>query len=249
MCIMFWKTSSESHCFWLKPIIHCTFRERIPRSTVCLNVYIVLKNFFWKPLFLLEAHHSVYFDRAHTFFNCIFECVYCFKKLLLKAIASAWSPHLSVLSQRALFVQLCFWMSIMFRKTSSESHCFCLKPTTQCTFTERILHSFVCLNVSNVLKKSFWKPLLLLRARHSVYFHRANILSIVCLNVYNVLKKFFWKPLLLLEVHDSLYFQRAQTLFNCIFECVWCFEKILLKAIASAWSPRLTVLSESANFV
>ena len=140
-------------------------------------------------------------------------------------------------------------MCIMFWKTSSKSLCFCLKPTTQCTFTERILHSFVCLNVSNVLKKSFWKPLLLLRARHSVYFHRANILSIVCLNVYNVLKKFFWKPLLLREAHDSLYFQRVQTLFNCMFECVWCFEKLLLKAIASASSPPLTVPSQSACFL
>ena len=171
---MFSKTSSETHCYCLKPTTHCTFTELILCSIVCLNVHIVLKKLFWKPLLLLEAHHSVYFYRAHILCNCMFECVNC------------------------------FW------KTSSESYCFCLKPTTQCTFKERIL----C--------------------------------SIVCLNMYNVLKNFFWRPLLLLEAHNSLYFHRAPSSFNCMFECINCFEKLLLKAIASTWSPQLTVLSQGA---
>ena len=206
MCIMFWKTSSESHCFCLKPTNHCTFTERILCLIVCLNVYNVLKVFFWKRLLLLEAHDSLYFHRAHTSFNCMFECVYCFGKLLLKAIASTWSPPLSVLSQSAYFVQLFVCMWIMFWKTSSGSPCFCLKPTTQWTFTELIL----C--------------------------------SIVCLNVYNVLENFFRKPLLLIEAHHSLCFHWAHTSFNCMFECVYCFGKLLLKAIASTWSPPLSVL-------
>ena len=176
MCKKFWKTSSENHCFWLKPTTHCTFTERIRCSIVCLNVYNVLKNFFWKLIFLLEAHHSLYFHRALTLFNCMFEGVYCFEKLLLKDIASAWSPPLSVPSKSAYFVQLYVWICIMFWKTSFEGHYFCLKPTAQCTFTERILCSIVFLSVYNVLKNFFWKPLLLLEAHHSVYFHRAHIL-------------------------------------------------------------------------
>ena len=48
------------------------------------------------------------------------------------------------------------FVPVMFLKTSSEIHCFCLKPTTQCTFTERILCSIVCLNVYNVLKDVFF---------------------------------------------------------------------------------------------
>ena len=135
-----------------------------------------MQNFFWNPLLLLEAHHSVYFHRAHTLFNCMFECTKCFKKLLLKPIASAWSPPLTVLSQSAYFLHLYVWMCIMFQKTSSARHCFCLNHTTQWTFTERIHCSIVLLNVYNVWKKFFWKPLLLLEANHSVYFHRAHTL-------------------------------------------------------------------------
>ena len=78
MCIMFWKTSSESHCFCLKPTTQCTLKELILCSIVYLNVYNVLKNFFRKPLLLIEAHHSLCFHWAHTSFNCMFECVYCF---------------------------------------------------------------------------------------------------------------------------------------------------------------------------
>ena len=220
MCILFSKTSSESHCFCLKPTTQCTLTERTFYSIVCLNVYDVsisyfwkplllleahhsldfhrahicsivslkvynvLKNFFRKPLLLIEAHHSLYFQRAHTSFNCMFERVYCFEIILLKAFASAWSPPLSVLSESAYFVQLYVWMCIMFWKISSGSHCFCLKPTTQFTLTERTLF------------------------------------SIVCLTVYNVLKNYFWKPLLLLESHTSVYFHTEHCLFNCLFECV-----------------------------
>ena len=176
MCILFWKTSSEIHCLCLKPTTQFTFTEYIICSIVCLNVYNVLQNFFWNPLLLLEAHLSVYFHRAHTLFNCMFECVGCLEKLLLKPNASAWSPPLSVLSQNANFVQLYVWKSIMFQKTSSGSHCFYLKPTTHCTFTGRILCSIVCLNMYNVLKNFFWRPLLLLEAHHSMYFHRAHTL-------------------------------------------------------------------------
>ena len=135
-----------------------------------------MKKFFWKTLLLLEAHHSVYLQRAHALFNCMFESVYCLKKILLKAIVSAWSPPLSVLSQIAYFVHLYVWMCIMFWKTSSERHCFCLKPTNHCTFTERIRCSFVCLNVYIVSKNFFWKLTFLLEAHHSVYFHIAHIL-------------------------------------------------------------------------
>ena len=103
---MFRKTFSESHCFCLKPTTQYIITERILCSIVCLNVYKDSKNFFSKPLFLLEAHHSVYFHRTHTLFNCMFECVYCFKKLLLKVIVSAWIPPLTVLWQSAYFVQL-----------------------------------------------------------------------------------------------------------------------------------------------
>ena len=173
---MFSKNSSETHCYCLKPTTHCTFTEHLLCSIVCLKVYNVLKNLFCEPLLLLEAHHSVYFHRAHTLFNCMFESVYCLKKVLLKSIVSAWSPPLSVLSQIAYFVQLYVWMCITFWKFSSESYCFCLKPTTQCTFTDPILCSIVCLNVYNVLKNFFWKALLLLEAHHSVYFHREHTL-------------------------------------------------------------------------
>ena len=97
-----------------------------------------------------------------------------FRKILPKAIASDWSPSLTVLSLSAYFVQLNVWMCIMFWKTSSESNCFCLKPTTQCTFTERILCSIVCLHVYNVSKNFLWKPSFLLEAHHSSYFDRAH---------------------------------------------------------------------------
>ena len=210
---MFWKFSSESDCFCLKPTTPRTFIERILCSIICVNVYDVLKNFFWKPLLLLEAHHSLYFHRAPTLFNCMFGCVKCFEKLLLETIASAWSPPLSVLSESAYFVQLYVWMCIILWRTSHASLCFCLKSKNQCTFTELII----------------W--------------------SIVCLNFYNVLKKFSRNPLLLLEAHHSLYIHRAHTSFNCMFECVYCFEEIHVKAIASAWSPPLSVLSQTAYFV
>ena len=184
MCILFWKTSSKSHCFCLKPTTQCNFTERILFSIVCLNVYNAPKNFVWKPLRLLEAHLSVYFHRANILFNCMFECF------------------------------LMFWI------TSSGNHCFCLKATTHCTFTERILCSIVCLNMYNVWKTSseshcFWlKPI-----THCTFTERI-LRSTVCLNVYIVLKNFFWKPLLLPEAHHSLDFHRAHTLFNCMFECV-----------------------------
>ena len=140
MCRMFWKTSSETQCFCLKPTTQCTFTECKLCSIVCLKVYNVSK------------------------------------KLPLEAIASTWSPLLTVRSQGAYFVQLYVWICIMFWKTSSEGHYFCLKPTTQCTFTERILCSILCLNVYNVFKNFLWKPLLLLEAHHSLYFHRAHTL-------------------------------------------------------------------------
>ena len=174
--IMFWKISSENHCFCLKPTTQCTFTERIHCSIVCLNMYNVLKNLFCEPLLLVESHLSVYFHRAHTLFNCMFECVYCFEKILLKAITSSWSPLLNVLSQSAYFVELYAWIYIMFWKISSENHCFWLNPTFQFTFTERIHCSIVCLNVYIVLKKFFWRPLLLLEAHCSMYFQRAHTL-------------------------------------------------------------------------
>ena len=313
MCIRFWKISSETQCFYLRPTTQCTFTECILCSIVCLNVYNVSKNFLWNPLLLPGAHCSVYSHRTHTLFNCMFECVYCFKKFLQKSFACAWSPTLTVLQQSAYFVQLYVWICIMFWKTTSEGHYFCLNPTTQCTFTERILRSIVCLNVYKVLKNFFWKPMLLLEAQCSVNFHRAHTLfncmfecvycykkflqknfacawsptltvlqqsayfvqlyvwiyimfwkissgshcfclkpttqctstesifcSVVCLNVYIDLKKFFRKALLVLEAHYSLYFNWVHILFNCMFEYVSCFEKLLLKAITSAWSPPLS---------
>ena len=127
---MFWKVSYASHCFCLKPTSQCTFTERILCSIVCLNVYNVLKNFFRKPLLPLEAHTLLslilrykaisaslsLLPRAHTLFNCMFECVECFEKLLLRVIASASSPPPSVLSQSANFVQSYIWMCKMFWK-------------------------------------------------------------------------------------------------------------------------------------
>ena len=174
MCIIFQKTTSESHRSSLKPTPQCPSTERELCSVVCLNVYNVLKNFSRNPLLLLGAHHSLYIHRAHTLFNCMFACVKCFKKLLLKAIVSAWSSQRKLLWQSAHFFQLYVWMCLMFQKTTSESHRFSLEPNPQCTFTERILCSIVCLNVYNVSKKMVWKPLLLLEAHHSVYFYRAH---------------------------------------------------------------------------
>ena len=217
---MFWKTSSERHCFCLKPTTHCTFAERIRCSIVCLNVYSVLKNFFWKLIFLLEAHHTVYFHIEHILFNCMFECLYCFEKLILKPIATTWSPPLTVISQSAYFVQSYIWMCIMFQKNSSESYCFCLKPTTQCTFKERILCSIVRLNMYNVSMTSSESHCLCLKPTTHCTSTDRILCSIVCLNAYNVLKNFFWKALLLLEAHHPLYFHRAHTLFNCMFEYV-----------------------------
>ena len=237
-------------------------------------------------MLLLEAHNSLYFHRAHTLFNCMFECVYCFEKFLLRPIASAWSPPLTVLSQSAYFLQFHVWMCVLFQKNSFESHSFSLKPTTHCTFTEPLLCSIVCLNVYNVSKKfllrgiasawsqplselsqsayivqlcvwmcrMFWKissetHYFCLKPTAQCTFTERILCSIVRLNVYSVLKIFFWDPLLLLEVHHSLYFHRALTFFNFMFECVYCFKKILLKAIPSPWSPPLTVLSQSHYFV
>ena len=66
MWILFLKTSPGSPCFCLKPTTHWTFTVRILCSIVCFNVYKVLKNFFRKQLLLIEAHQSVYIQRAHT---------------------------------------------------------------------------------------------------------------------------------------------------------------------------------------
>ena len=154
MCKIFQKTSSESPCFCLKPTAQFTFTERIVCSIARLNLSNVSKTFFRNPLLVLEAQHSLYFHRAHILFNCMLECVYCSKKLLLKPIASSWSPPLSVLSQSAYFGQMYVRMCILFWKIT-ESHCFCLKPNTHCNFTERILCSIVSLNVYKVLKNFF----------------------------------------------------------------------------------------------
>ena len=218
MCIMFWNTSSESHCFCLKPTTQCTFTELILCSINCLNVYNVLKNFFRKPLLLIEAHHSLYFQWARTSFNCMFECVYCFEKLLLKAIASAWSPPLGIISQSAYFVQLYVCMCIMFWKTSSASRCFCFKPTTQCTFTERIICLIVCMNVYNVRKSSSESHCFCLKPNTQCTFTERILCSIVCLLVYIVSKDFFWTPLFLLEAHHSSYFVTLteRTLFSIV---------------------------------
>ena len=81
-----------------------------------------------------------------------------------------------LLWQSTYFVLSYVWMCILFWKTSSESNCFWLKPTSQCTFTERILWSIVCLIVYNVLKNFLCEPLLLLESHQSVYIHRAHIL-------------------------------------------------------------------------
>ena len=115
------------------------------------------------------------------------------EKLLLKPIASAWIPPLSVLSQNAKFVQLYVWMCRMFQKNSSESHCCCLKPNTHFTFTERIFCSIWCFNVYNVWKKFFWKPFFCLKPTIQCTFTERMHCSIVCWNVYNVLKNFFRK--------------------------------------------------------
>ena len=175
MCIMFWKNSSESHCFCLKPTIQCAFTDRILCSIICLNVYNVLKNSFASLCFCLKPKFLCTFTERII---CSIVClnVYNVLKIFSWKLLLLLEAHHSVYIHRAHILFMCVWMCIMFWKYSPESYCFCLKPTTQCTFTERILHSLVCLNVSNVLKNSFWKPLLLLRARHSVYFHRANIL-------------------------------------------------------------------------
>ena len=167
----------------------------------------------------------------------------------MRAIPSAWSPPLSLLSQSSFFVQLYVWMCIMFWKTSSENHCFWLKPITHCTFTERILRSTVCLNCIMFWKTSSESHCFCLKPTTHWTFTERILCSIVCLNVCNVLNNFFWKPLLLLEAHHSLEFHRAPTLLNCMFECVWCFEKLLPKAIASDWSPSLSVLCQGAFFV
>ena len=137
-------------------------------------------------------------------------------------------------------------MCLMFWKTYSASHCFCLKPTTQCTFTEPILCSILYLNVYNVWKNFFWKTLLLLEAHHAVYFHRMHTLLNCMFECVYCFENFFWKTLLPLEAHHPLYFHRALSLFNCMFACIKCFEKNLLKSIACAWSPPATVLSQSA---
>ena len=215
---MFKKTTSASHCFCLKPTAQCTLTERIHCSIACLNVYIVLKNFFRKALLVLEAQHSLFFQRVHILSTCMFEYVKCFEKILLETIPSAWSQTLSVLPQSAYFVQLYVCMCIMFQKNSSATHCFCLKSTTQSTFTERIPCSIVCLNMYTVLKNFSWNPLLLLEGHHSLYFRGAHNLFNCMFECVYCFEKFFWNSLLLLEGHHSLYFRGAQTSFNCMFE-------------------------------
>ena len=209
---MFWKTSSASHCFCFKPTTQCTFTERIFCSIVCFNVYNISKNSSESYCFCLKPTTQRNFKERMLCSIVCLNVYYVPKNLLWKPLLllEAHAQRLSVLRESAYFVQLYVWMCIMFWKTSSESHCFCLNPTTQYTFKVIIL----C--------------------------------SIVYLNVYKVLKKFFRKPLLLIEAHHSLYFHWAHTSFNCMFECVYCFEKLLLKAIGSAWSPPLSVLPQSA---
>ena len=198
---MFWKTSSVSHCFCFKPTTQCTFTERI-----------FLQSYIWMCIMFQKISSESYCFCLKPTTQCNFKerilcsivCLNVYnvsKNLLWKPLLllEAHAQRLSVLWESAYFVQLYVWRCIMFWKTSSESHCFWLKPITHCTFTERILRSTVCLNVYIVLKNFFWKPLVLLEAHHSVYFHRAHILF----NSYvwmcnNVLKNFFWKPLLLL---------------------------------------------------
>ena len=141
----------------------------------------------------------------------------------MRAIASAWIPPVSVLPQSAYFVQLYVLMWIMFWKTSSGSHCFCLKPTTQVTLLLWQSAHFFQLYVWMWIM--FWKPssgnpcFCLKPTTHWTFTERI-LCSIVCLNVYNVLKNFFRKQLLLIEAHQSVYFHRAHTLVNCMFECV-----------------------------
>ena len=242
----FWKTFSESHCYCLKPTTYCTFTERIHCSNVCLNMYNVFKNFLWNPLLLLEAHHSLYFHRAHTLFNCMFECSYCFEKNILEAIASAWSPPLSVPSKSAYFVHLYVWICIMFQGLPLKSiACAWSPPLTVFSQIAYFVQLWVwmCIMSWKTSSENYtfsWKP-----TTHCTSTERL-LCSIKCLTVCNVLETFFWKPFLLLEAHHSLYFHRAHTLFNCMFECVYCFEKLLLKDNASTWSPQLTVLSQSA---
>ena len=151
-------------------------------------MYNVWEKFFLKPLLLLEGNHSMYFHRAHTLFNCMFECVKGFEKALLKPSASAWSPPLTVLSQSADFVQLYVWICIMFWKISSENYCFCLKPTTQCTFKGRILFSIVCLNEYNVSMTSSESHCSCLKPNtHCTFTER------IIVQLYGLICLMFWK--------------------------------------------------------
>ena len=136
----------------MKPTTHSTFTELILCSIVCLNVYIVLKKKIWKPLLLLEAHHSVYFYRGHTLCNCMFECINCFWKTASESYCFCLkSTTHCTFKERILCSIVCLNMYNV-SMTSSESHCLCLKPNKHCTFTERIfvqLYGLICL--------MFWK--------------------------------------------------------------------------------------------
>ena len=199
---MFWKTYSETHCFCLKPSTHCTFTERILCSIVCLMCIMLRKTSSESLCFCLKPTAQCTFtERIHRSIVCW--NVYNVLKLLLKPNASAWSPALSVLSQSAYLAQLYLWMCIMFWKIS-ETHCFCLKPTTHCTFTERILCSIVCLMCIMLQKTSSESLCFCLKPTAQCTFTERILRSIVCLNVCSVLKNFFWKPLLLLEAHHSV---------------------------------------------
>ena len=161
------------------------------------------------------------------------------------AIASAWIPPISALPQSAYFVQLYVWMWTMFWKTSSGSPCFCLKPTTQVTFLLWQsadffqLYVWMCIMFQKTYSESHC---FCLKPTSQCTFTERILCSIVCLHVYSLLKNFLCEPLLLLESHQSVHFHRAHILFNCMFECEQCFEKLLLEAIVSAWSPPLKFL-------
>ena len=180
-----------------------------------------MKNFFWNPLLLLEAHHSLYFHRAHTLFNCMFEYVYWFEKILLKTIASAWSPPLSVLSKSAYFCQLYVWKSIMFQWPLLKAIGCAWSPThivlsQSSYFVQLYVCMFILFWKKNILKAiaSAWSPPL------SVLLQSAYFVQLFVWMCKLFLKNIFWKPLLLLEAHHSVYFHRAHTLFKCMFECV-----------------------------
>ena len=172
----------------------------------------------------------------------------CFEKLLLKPIASAWSPPLTVLSQSAYFIQLYVWICIMLWKTSSENHCFCLKPTNQCTFKERILFLIVCLKEYNVSMTSSESHCLCLKPNTHCTFTERTLVQL-----YGLICLMFWKNSS--DSHCSCLKPTTQCtsteLILCSIVClnVYIVLKKNLKAIASAWIPRLSVLLQRAYFV